>query len=209
MSIIKHGILGNFSGKTGTVVGYELMGQGIMRSLPNERTKPPTENELANRKKFANVQAWLQKITPFLRVGFQNYAPTFQGFVAAKSYNSKNAVVGTFPNFEIDPALALVSFGTLPQATEANVVSEVSRTISFTWSGGNHAYDDRCMLMAYDTVNGNAVYETAGSRRQLGKAELKLEERWSGKKVHIYLAFVTEDRKNRSKSQYLGEITVL
>src|SRR4051812_43357022 len=108
MGIFKNGILSAFSGKMGTVVGYELNGQAIGRSLPRPRTKKASPKELANRKKFGDVQLWLKPLTVFLRIGFKNYDPKFQGFVAAKSYNSKNAVTGEYPDFVIDPALALV-----------------------------------------------------------------------------------------------------
>ncbi len=209
MGITKKGILGAFSGKVGTVVGYELRGQSIMRAMPKKRTSKASDKELANRKKFADMQSWLRVITPFLRVGFHNYAPTYEGFVAAKSYNSKNAIVGTFPNFVIDPALVRVSFGKLPQATEAAAVCEEPQKIKFTWSGGADALDERCMIMVYDTVNGRAIYDTAGPKRSRNTATLELSKHFSGKKVHIYLAFVTEDRKNQSMSQYLGEIEVL
>nr|WP_068892584.1 DUF6266 family protein [Pedobacter panaciterrae] len=209
MGIIKNGILGGFSGKTGPVVGYRRNGKNCVRSMPRPRTSKPTLNELAGREKFAYVQTWLQPLTNFLRVGFQDYAPDFQGFIAAKSYNLKKAVIGNSPNFQINPALALVSFGEMKQPVSASAIAESGQLISFNWVGGEFVYDDRAMLMAYDTTDGRARFNTASERADGGHAKLKLDESFIGKHMDVYLAFVSEDRKRRSISQYLGLITVL
>jgi hypothetical protein len=209
MAIVKNGILGGFSGKAGTVVGYNLRDKYLMRSIPKLRTSAPTVKELANRARFAYVQTWLQPILEFLRVGFQDYAAGFEGFLAAKSYNSKHAVIGSSPYFQINPALALVSYGEMGQATHATAVAEGSHAITFNWTGGNFVYDDRAMLMAYDMAGGMATFNTAAERADSGSARLKLDETYIGKQVDVWLAFVSEDRKRRSNSQYLGLVTVL
>jgi hypothetical protein len=41
------------------------------------------------------------------------------------------------------------------------------------------------------------------------KAILQLPESYSGKTVHTYFTFTSDDRKLCSMSQYLGEITVI
>ena len=57
-------------------------------------------------------------------------------------------------------------------------------------------------------TRGSAEFDTAAVKRQLGNGVFTAEA-FSGKSVHVYLAFVSEDRKRRSNSQYLGVITVL
>lgn len=208
MAIIKNGILGNFSGKAGAVVGYQLYDQGIMRGLGRLRTAPFTPAELKNQEKFATPQRWLLPIKAFLRVGFKDYAVRFEGFNAAKSYLSKNAVRSNDEGFYIDPALALVSFGDMDLAEKASAVSESPGTVTFRWDGGNMRHDDRAMFMLYDIDRGTARFDTAAVKRQL-KTGVFNAEGYSGRSVHVYLAFVSEDRKRRSNSQYLGVITVL
>ena len=213
MAIIRQGIHGGFSGKVAKVVGLQLNGQDVMRGLPRERTSEPTEAEMLNREKFKASQLWLQPIIDFLRIGFQDHAPTFQGFVAAKSYNSKHALkTDDGKNFYIDPNLALVSFGTLEPAKTAAVDVSVPGQIKINWDkSGRYGYNDNAMVLAYgiydQTYDDHVVYHTAIARRQHGTGILDMTE-YAGKKFHVYLAFVTEDRKNRSNSQYLGEIEV-
>ena len=181
-----------------------------MRDVGKKRTeRPPSLAELANREKFADVQFWLKPLTDFLRVGFKDYAPKFEGFVAAKSYISKNVVRGEYPSFVIEPALALVSFGKLDPAVTAGAVSESTNTLTFSWDGGRYVYDDRAMFLVYDIENGVAEFDTSATKRLFKKGTFTLTKNFSGREVHVYLAFVSEDRKNRSNSQYLGKVTIL
>ncbi|TDO22623.1 DUF6266 family protein [Pedobacter duraquae] len=208
MAVLKNGILGGFSGKVGNVVGYQSRNQDLMRSVPKPRTSPPTAGELANRKKFHEVQLWLSPIISFLRVGFQDYAPTYGGFVAAKSYLMKNALVGEKPDQVIDSAKVLVSFGKLAQPTEASVTVNSSSSLTISWNAqGHYPYDERTMYVIYEKGK-RAITETAGPKRSQGKAEVDLPGFFAGKKVLVYLAFVQENRKHRSNSLFLGEIQI-
>ncbi len=209
MAVIKTGIHGGFRGKVATVVGYQLNGQDVMRGLPRKRTVPPTAKELLNRAKFKVSQDWLSPITDFLRIGFQDYRPTYQGFVAAKSYNSKHALkTDDGITFYIDPNLALVSFGTLEQADAASVDVSVANKITVNWDKrGSYSYNDHAMVLAYGIESGKVEFNTAIAKRQNGTATLAIPG-YANRNFHVYLAFVTDDRKNRSNSQYLGEVVV-
>ena len=129
MGKIKSGLLGGFSGKVGPVVGYNAMGQDLMRAKPKPRTSPAVGKELANRNKFKTAHLWLKPLLSFLRIGFQDYAPTYAGFVAAKSYLLNNSFRGKMPNQVLDPALVLVSHGGLESADETLVTIQSSKKI--------------------------------------------------------------------------------
>jgi hypothetical protein len=212
MATIKNGIHGAFSGKVGKVVGYISKGKGVIRTQ-GERTTAPTEKELLNREKFATSQKWLKPLTDFLRVGFQDYQPTYEGFVAAKSYNHKHALQSTEDNkFFINPALALVSFGQQPLPLEITVDCRAEQELFFTWSKEeNYAYNDHVMVLAYDCDSepSFARYRTSIGLRSQGSASFKLEKSQKGRSVHVYIAFVSDDRKHRTTSKYLGKFTLI
>ncbi len=42
MAIIRKGILGGFEGKVGNIIGYNLRGQNIIRSVPRKDKRPAT-----------------------------------------------------------------------------------------------------------------------------------------------------------------------
>ena len=208
MARFKNGILGPFSGKIGDMVGYMLNGECIGRAKPRKKKGPPTPKEIANRAKFGFVQQWLQPLTPFFRIGFKNYNPKFQGFTAAKSYNSKNAVVGSYPDFQIDPALALVSYGPLDQSQTASVASEEPMSITVRWSGGNTGSLQKVMILLYEIEAGSVLMDTSATWRVNEIFKWVLKPQHSGRKYHVYIAFVDSDMTHQSTSQYLGAVTV-
>lgn len=208
MAILRNGPNGGITGKFGSVIGYKLNGQDIIKGLPKKRTKKVGAREQANRDKFAQMQAWLAPLIDFLRIGFKGYAPTFQGFTAAKSYNSKHAFVQKEDcSFFIDPALSLVSFGTNPLPKEMSMELK-NNEIVFNWSNeGNRSGSDQAMLMAYAPGTHHLEFDTAAGKRSLGTASLPLSKYVAGHELHVYIAFVTFDHTSQSNSYYLGSVT--
>ncbi|WP_256002754.1 DUF6266 family protein [Pedobacter deserti] len=209
MARIKKGILGPFSGTIGTAVGYELKGQGVMRSRPRvNKKRKVSDPEQSNRDWFKVLQHWLQPITPFLRIGFKNYAETFEGFLGAKSYNSKVARGGEYPEIWVDPAKALVSYGHLSQADQAGADCAKPNTITVNWSGGEQVAMEKAMILLYNIENRHAYIDTAAAWRAKGTFDFELSPTDVGRVFHVYLAFVTIDQTHQSNSQYLGAVTL-
>ena len=208
MGVLKNGVFGGFIGKVGNLVGYESKGRFMLRAKPKLRTTPPTEGELSNRKKFEMVQRWLGPLTRFLRTGFQNYAETYEGFTAAKSHLMKNALAGEKPNQVIDPAKVLVSFGKLPPPQMARAEFTAERTITISWaSKGSYPRFTRVMYLIY-IPGDRAIIETAGPPLERGEVQVELHSFYLGKTALVYLAFIQDDRKDRSNSVFLGEIMI-
>lgn len=90
------------------------------------------------------------------------------------------------------------------QATTATAVAESGNIICFSWTGGDFAYDYRAMLVAYDITGEWEKFNTASERAKEEFAKFKMDESFVRKQVDVYLAFVSEDRRRRSNSQYLG-----
>ena len=49
MARIKNGVLGGFSGKAGSVIGFQRRGKSFIKGLNKGAPKPPTLNQLASR----------------------------------------------------------------------------------------------------------------------------------------------------------------
>jgi len=205
MAVIKKGILGGFRGKAGAVVGYRLMDQDIMRGISELRSTEFTPNEKANQWKFKTSQGWLQPITEVLRIGFAGYKPNCHGFNGAKSFIGTHAVHGVHPFHYIDPALACISHGKLFAGTGLKAEVTPEMLVIFSWdTEGPFKYNDRAIAVVYNINGQYANYDVGLAKRVEGKATMQLEDDFKGAEVHIYLGFVTEDRKERSISQYLG-----
>lgn len=114
MGIIKQGVIGGFSGKVGNVIGASWKGIAYMRIRPTSVANPKTDAQLDHRMRFTVTLRFLQPLTQFLKIGFKNYAVKMTPFNNAMSYNFRNAIQGTYPNFTIDYPNAMVSRGQLP-----------------------------------------------------------------------------------------------
>lgn len=131
----------------------------------------------------------------------------------ASSYNLKNAVMGMYPDQEIDFASVLVSRGDLSQGQDAGVESMDPGEVTFSWSDnsgtGSAQAEDTAMLLVYNPEKGTAVYLVDGSVIRLdGGNSLILPSGYEGNTVECYLAFVSPDGKEASDSEYLGSIVV-
>ena len=83
MGTIKQGILGDFSGKVGTVIGGTWKGIGYMRGIPAKVANPQTDAQLAQRDKVKITMAFLQPLTQFVRIGWREFAVKMTAMNAA------------------------------------------------------------------------------------------------------------------------------
>jgi len=209
MAKFNQGINGPFQGKVGTVIGASWKGIPYMRSLPGKRTSDPTPGELLNRKKWALSQHWLQPVQDFVRIGFKGYSPKSEGFIAAKSYLLKNAMVIEGENISIDPARVKLSWGDLPMPKNLQMTRLEGGVIQFTWDP--KVYDeiscrgDQIMLLAYKIETGEVIENLYGRVRAHGSDLLNIGT-YSSSTFHIYAAFIAHDRSRQSESVYMGTV---
>ena len=212
MGKIKQGILGGFSGKVGSVVGGSWKGINYMRGKAASIKNPQTLQQMKQRNKFALALSVLQPLVAFVRVGFKRYAHRKSEFNAAMSYTVKNAIVGTYPDYEIDYSKLLVARGTLTGASNQAAVA-VTGKIKLTWednSGiGEAQPTDKSLAVAINPVKGEATYLTDGAPRSAAQEDLIVSPFWAGDDVEVYLAFISENGKDVATSAYCGSVTVV
>lgn len=95
MAILKKGIHGPFTGRVGNIVGYELNGQNVIRSLPNYTKRKPSPLALINRQRMAAVSTFLKPMQVAIRFGYRNIAPKGSRvgpFQTAQSHVFKDAL---------------------------------------------------------------------------------------------------------------------
>jgi hypothetical protein len=64
------------------------------------------------------------------------------------------------------------------------------------------------MVVAYDIEGEKIQYNPSIARRNEGKAILILTDERPGITYHLYLAFIDDERKQKSNSMYLGSLTI-
>jgi hypothetical protein len=211
MGTIRKGILGGFSGKVGNVVGASWRGIAYMRSLPQNVRNPRTQGQRSQRNKFALSLSLLKPMTAFLRTGWKLYAHRQSPFNAAMSHTINNAIIGEYPDYEIDAGKVLVSRGALTPATNGSVVAS-SANLMLSWndnSGVNFAKEtDKALIAVLNLTKGEAITDTAGAERAERTQTVALPADWSGDNVEVYLGFISEDGKEVANSVHLGSIAI-
>ena len=209
MGTFKKGILGGFSGTVGTVVGGSWKGIEYMRSQANRRSGSFSLKQLTQQAKFLQVVEFVSTMTALLETGFKNYAVKMSGYNSAVSYNIKNAVSGTYPNFSIDYGMALVSRGDLPNAaTPAATVT--GSTVYFTWTDnsgiGDARSDDAAILVVYCPTLKTTLYTLNGGTRSGGAGNIDAAM-FTGNSVQTWLSFITADGKRNANSFFTGTLS--
>lgn len=212
MGKINQGILGGVSGQVGNVIGGTWKGIDYLRIKPSSVANPKTPDQVDQRTKFVTVLRFLQPMTEFLKTGFKKYASGMTQFNSAMSYNLKNAITGTYPNYSIDYPNALVSRGNLAGGENGAAASTNPAEVDVSWddnsgSGGAQA-TDKALIVILNQTKGEAVYTTAGAARSATAETLNVPSNFTGDDVEVFLGFISEDGTKVSNSSYLGSVTV-
>lgn len=206
MGRLPKGIMGPIIGKVGTVHGSSRNGIGYIKGPYKSRTLKVSKKELQNRKKFAMAQAWLSPVLIFVREGFRGYSQRSHGFIAAKSWLLKNAIIINGDEMRIDPTLVKVSAGDLSNPQNMVVTKTDTGDLKFTWDPGKDQSRDRdqIMMLAYDIDRKYAVQNITGQFYSAGMDILSPNPKY-GNNFHVYAAFNAADRSGQSDSVYLVE----
>lgn len=213
MATNEKGILGGFSGKVGTVAGGSWNGIDYMRGNPTHISNPRTVAQQDQRAKMSAVIKFLSPLKDFLRLGFKSKAIKMSAFNAATSYNLAHAVIGNFPDYEIDFSKVMVSQGKLPGAVNPGIISTASGQIKFTWDDNsldlNASPDDRAIFLVYNPQKESTVTSFGGSFRTSGSQTIDLPENMEGDEVVCYISFQNARQTMISDSGFAGAMVVL
>jgi len=211
MGHIRKGILGGFSGKVGTVVGASWKQTMYMRSLPKNINDPKTLAQRRQRVKFALVIALLRPLTAVLRVGWKRYATHQSAFNAATAHALANAIVGEFPDFQVDYAKVMISKGSLT-ALETPAVACGGGHLTVSWDNnsgiGNAQATDKLLFAFINPAKNETVVRFNETERSEESFALNFP-RWVGDRIHIYVGFVSDDGKEVSDSVCFTNIQIV
>ena len=211
MGTITKGILGGFSGTVGTVIGGNWKGIDYMRSQSSRRSGRSTQKQLEQRLKFGLISKFQQPLNGLLNESFSSYAVRMTGANSALSYNLRNAVTGTYPSYEVNYSLALVSRGDLPNATSPASGAAAGGIINYEWTNnagtGKAANDDVAVLVVYCAARQSCIYSETAER--VDQAASINVSGFAGETVETWIAFFSADGKETSNSIYCGQLTVL
>jgi hypothetical protein len=238
MAKMNNGILDDFSGKIGKVVGSKWRGVSYMRAQSKKCTGALSEAQLEQQAKFALAGTFSQSMNDLLTLGFKDQAIKMTGKNYGQSLILKEAITGTYPNFQIDYSKVLLSQGKLPRIKKPVTAPEANGILRFTWTNDAGTKlakaNDQAILIAYCPEENETEY-AFGPARDAGTGTLilvaycealnkciytamgpprtackaKLEvAAFRGQAVHTWLSFITADGMQVADSIYTGKVIV-
>ena len=191
------------SGKVGNVVTYQMYGKSYMRSLPAQYRDKKSDKQLAQRQKMKLVSDFLGPYKEVLRMTFKNEAIGRSAFMAAKSYNMLNAIVGDYPDQYIDYKKVLVSMGSVLLPEEATITL-VNEGLLFDWKNGGQGHpSDTLFVIANQRGQYLTDFKLTGVERREESYLWKLD--WAGNgKYDVWLVFRDYKERGFSNSWWMG-----
>lgn len=214
MGNYRRGILGNFSGKVGTVIGSHWKGIDYMRSLPRKSGKAPSEVQYGQQLKFALAVSFNKPISSLVNQGYVSLAKEkVSGYNLAVRQTMKEAITGIFPDYVIDYPKVKISEGSLAPSMDATVVSAAAGSLVISWTDNTEDEDvaftdDRLMVLVYNPAKARYLFTTAGALRSAGSHSVNLPLNFSGDEVEVYISFISRDGNKTANSDYLGKVLV-
>lgn len=215
MARLYNGILSDFTGTVGTVVGSRS-GNGVsyIRSKSNKPRPKSTEAQKLQHSKFNAVVSVMRDLNPLLKVGLKlsSKASKMSVFNYATKCALENSIVEEAGQSVLDLSTILLSEGQLGRIPGA--VAEIEdEQVVFTWSDridrDFESLDDKVYLVAYNATNRELTYSSVALRSDKS-AFLYVPYSDVGDKLYFYLFFQSaEDPEMVSTSQFVGSAEIV
>lgn len=214
MGVQHWGAFGGFQGKAGALVGRWKDGKNVISAIPHPSQTPPTVAQINQRAKFKMLVSFLRRLTPLIRVGFQNAHKENQSeFNAAFVQNYANAIAGVAPNYVIDYPEFMYSKGFLSGAYAAAAVVDTPATIKLSWTAqldtGEGLPTDMATIVVYNPVKNQFVRLIGAAARSALAFNLTVPPDFAGDACHVWMSMVSANGKLVSDSKYIDEVTIL
>jgi len=213
MSILSQGILGGFSGKTGPVIGSSWRGKPVMRAKPVfKKNRTFTDSQLNQQEKFKLMTSFLRSIDYLLNLSYKKGKNSKSGFQEAFSENIKNAILGELSPFSVDYEKVKLSHGSIPVLSVITCTAEPSSMVKFSWNlqldqGKKASEADRAIGVLYCPAD-NLFLTSEFNTRRSGLELLVDAAMFTGKEVHSWFFFLSDNESQASESRYTGTVTV-
>ena len=199
MAKLDNGILGGFSGKVGTVIGYRWRDRWCVRARPTHVHNPRTAAQTAHRMLFREMVQLAGALKEGLRIGLKARADR-DGMTEMNAFCRLNWHEGGRPDYGqlrvSEGPVAPVRFGA------ARLEGDVLRVAFEKNPTGRQACgSDGVRLLVFNAVRCQSVLTQAVARRS-GSLAVALPTGWVGEELHLY-GFVEDSAGRCSSSSYV------
>ena len=207
MGKIFQGIEGPFSGKVGTVVGYQWKHRACIRTYRHQINYPNTESQQQQRNWFVGMVRFASQATPALKLGYRHLADQ------ANMTEGNYFIMKNKQHFSRYSEMPTVDYSRLQLAagTAADVYFhkpkfEPNETLIVDFEKNalvlRASADDDVYIYVYAPTLGEGKL-SAPAKRRSKQLSIRLPENWSSQEVHVY-GFVVDRDGRPSNSTYIG-----
>ena len=202
MAKLDMGILGGFSGRVGTVVGYRRRGAWFVRAYQPHIKDRKSAAQLEQRSRFKAMIQFASPATPVLRVGLRKVAADWQitegnAFLKLNHRNFLNNLNNQ--NIQIDYPSLQFSQGTLAVPKGLQYAVDERGALSVRWAADGGGLADDIHIYIYSPAAGRGL--TAVAERGRRGVQLLLPEEFAGGELHLW-AFAASSQGNVSATVY-------
>ncbi|RAV27824.1 DUF6266 family protein [Sinomicrobium soli] len=212
MATIMKGILGGFSGKVGTVVGFNWRGKDVIRSRPKPSSKPPTDKQKLQQMKFKLVVGFLQPLKSVQQLFFGTRSGVKSRVNQAVAYTINEAVevINDLPELVYNKVL--ITRGDLAGFQNVALTNQTGGVLSLSWEDnsiqGNASDTDLVNLVCYCPETETFELFLLLAQRSDLTATVTLPDVYVGKTVETWAYFNNQDQEKACNSPYLGTFTI-
>jgi len=219
MSIVTHGAVGAFNGRTGDVVTYRWRKLRVGRSAARTSRREKTAKQKNQQKVFGVLSQVLSYFKNEINLGFNFKHGNVPPFGYAMRHNAKCCSLNADGIPVIDFASIQLTKGNLDQVYRVTMrlSAEKNNTIQLNWKNPVHFksnvsetdvlhlqfFNEEVAASARESAL--AAYQTEAGARGDSYAEIKVVKTTMSGAFHCWLFLALMDRKQVSKTKYLGK----
>jgi hypothetical protein len=211
MAIYRNGILGEFSGTVGTVVGSSWKGIPVIRKKPVRKQTADTFLQKRQKARFVLMTKFLRPLTDLFNQTFQNSAFGMSCYNKAFSENSQ-AISGDYPAIAIDYPRIVLSKGRLPFGEPPTISSHEEGKLLLSWKTGDgidrQLTSGSAFIAAYSEELSRWIFAQYPISESQSSCLLDVGP-FKGKSAQTYIGFISKSCKKVSESRYMGAVNIL
>lgn len=211
MAIYSNGILGEFRGKVGSVVGSSWNGIPVIRKVPVRKETEYSDLQKQQWAKFRLMTGFLRPLTDLFNQTFKNSAVGMTCYNKAFSENSQ-AITGEYPAISIDYPQIVLSKGRLPYGEPPTISSPEEGILLLTWKTGDgideHLTNGIAFIAAYNEELNRWIVGQYPISDSQSSCLLDVGP-FIGKSAQTYIGFISKSGKKISQSRYMGAVNIL
>jgi len=196
---------GLMSGRHATAVAAIAQnGKNILKVF-TPPSNPQSLKQSKQRAKFALVNKQLSPMCGLYRVTFGNSS----GLHYAVSDALKHAVIGTYPDYELDYPKLVFSKGNLFSTDQITAVKSTGNSIKVDWDAtpeSEYAQDSNANMVFMNAATQFCIVRQDLALRSAGTLTYDLPASFTASEVHCWIYFTSLDLTSASMSLYIGEV---